>query len=100
LAEAECRNTTFLVDDWPIFWERAEGANVWDADGNRFLDMTSGFGVAGIGYGFTGVLGALGGAALSTHWGLQTVFWAAIPVALLALLCAVGLLRASRRHAS
>jgi 4-aminobutyrate aminotransferase-like enzyme len=54
LAEVECRNTTFLVDDWPVFWERAEGANVWDADGNRFLDMTSGFGVAGIGYGFTG----------------------------------------------
>jgi PPP family 3-phenylpropionic acid transporter len=53
-----------------------------------------------IGYGFTGVLGALGGAALSTHWGLQTVFMAAIPVALLALLCAVGLLRASRRHAN
>jgi PPP family 3-phenylpropionic acid transporter len=51
-----------------------------------------------IGYGFTGVLGALGGAALSTHWGLQTVFMAAIPVALLALLCAVGLLRASRQQ--
>ena len=50
-----------------------------------------------IGYGFTGVLGALGGAALSTHWDLQTVFMAAIPVALLALLCAVGLLRASRQ---
>ena len=49
-----------------------------------------------IGYGFTGVLGALGGAALSTHWGLQTVFIAAIPVAVLALLCAVGLLRVSR----
>jgi PPP family 3-phenylpropionic acid transporter len=49
-----------------------------------------------IGYGFTGVLGALGGAALSTHWDLQTVFMAAIPVALLAFLCAVGLLRASR----
>ncbi|MFK7850423.1 MAG: aspartate aminotransferase family protein [Akkermansiaceae bacterium] len=54
LGEVECRNTTFLVDDWPIFWERAEGANVWDVDGNRFLDMTSGFGVAGLGYGFTG----------------------------------------------
>lgn len=54
LAEVECRNTTLLVDDWPIFWERAEGANVWDVDGNRFLDMTSGFGVAGLGYGFTG----------------------------------------------
>jgi 4-aminobutyrate aminotransferase-like enzyme len=54
LGEVECRNTTFLCDDWPIFWERAEGVNVWDVDGNRFLDMTSGFGVAGLGYGFTG----------------------------------------------
>ena len=54
LAEVECRDTTFLVNDWPVFWERAQGANVWDADGNRFLDMTSGFGVAGRGYGFTG----------------------------------------------
>ncbi len=54
LAEVECRNTTLLADDWPVFWERAEGVNVWDVDGNRFLDMTSGFGVAGIGYGFTG----------------------------------------------
>lgn len=54
LAEVECRNTTYLADDWPVFWERAEGVNVWDVDGNRFLDMTSGFGVAGLGYGFTG----------------------------------------------
>jgi 4-aminobutyrate aminotransferase-like enzyme len=54
LAQTECRNTTFLANDWPVFWERSQGANVWDADGNRFLDMTSGFGVAGIGYGFNG----------------------------------------------
>jgi len=54
LGEVECRNTTYLGDDWPIFWEKAEGVNVWDVDGNRFLDMTSGFGVAGMGYGFTG----------------------------------------------
>jgi len=54
LGEVECRNTTYLGDDWPVFWERAEGVNVWDVDGNRFLDMTSGFGVAGLGYGFTG----------------------------------------------
>lgn len=53
LGEVECQNTTFLAADWPIFWERAEGVNVWDVDGNRFLDMTSGFGVAGLGYGFT-----------------------------------------------
>jgi len=44
-----------------------------------------------IGYGFTGVTGALGGAALSTRFGLQQVFVMARPVALLALLCAVKL---------
>ena len=51
-----------------------------------------------IGYGFTGVLGALGGAALSTRLGLQTVFWVAIPVALLGLLCALMLRSASQHH--
>ncbi len=54
LRSVECRNTTLLEADWPIFWERSAGANVWDVDGNRFLDMTAGFGVAGLGYGFTG----------------------------------------------
>jgi PPP family 3-phenylpropionic acid transporter len=44
-----------------------------------------------IGYGFTGVVGALGGAALSTHFGLQQVFVFAMPAAVLALLCAMQL---------
>jgi len=44
-----------------------------------------------IGYGFTGVIGALGGAALSTRFGLQQVFVIAMPVALAALLCALRL---------
>lgn len=52
LKNVECRNTTFTSPDWPIFWERAEGGNVWDADGNRFLDFTSAFGVATLGHGF------------------------------------------------
>ncbi len=50
LRRVESRNVTFTADDWPIFWERAEGANVWDADGNRFLDLTSAFGVAATGH--------------------------------------------------
>jgi 4-aminobutyrate aminotransferase-like enzyme len=50
LRRFESRNVTFVGDGWPIFWERAEGANVWDADGNRFLDLTSAFGVAGLGH--------------------------------------------------
>jgi PPP family 3-phenylpropionic acid transporter len=44
-----------------------------------------------IGYGFTGVIGALGGAALSTRFGLQQVFVMAMPVSLTALVCALRL---------
>jgi Aminotransferase class-III len=42
----ECPDTTYLADDFPVFWERAAGANVWDADGNRYVDLTGAFGVA------------------------------------------------------
>jgi PPP family 3-phenylpropionic acid transporter len=51
-----------------------------------------------IGYGFTGVLGAMGGAAISTRMGLQSVFWAAMPISLLGLLCAFMLRRAAMHH--
>lgn len=53
LTRTECRNTTFCSADWPIFWERAAAGNVWDADGNRYLDLTSAFGVATLGHGAT-----------------------------------------------
>ena len=46
----ESRNVTYVSPGFPVFWERAHDANVWDADGNRFLDLTSGFGVASLGY--------------------------------------------------
>lgn len=34
----------------PIVWAAARGANVWDVDGNRFVDLTAAFGVALIGH--------------------------------------------------
>ncbi len=34
----------------PILWETARGANVVDVDGNRYIDLTSGFGVAAAGH--------------------------------------------------
>jgi 4-aminobutyrate aminotransferase-like enzyme len=46
----ESRNVTYVSPGFPVFWERAHGPNVWDVDGNRLLDLTSGFGVAGLGY--------------------------------------------------
>jgi 4-aminobutyrate aminotransferase-like enzyme len=33
-----------------LVWAQARGANVLDVDGNRYLDLTSGFGVASIGH--------------------------------------------------
>lgn len=50
LRRYESRNVTYLAEDFPVFWQRAEGTNVWDADGNRFLDLTSAFGVSGLGH--------------------------------------------------
>jgi len=38
------------VDSDPIVWARAKGAVVEDLDGNRFLDLTSGFGAASLGH--------------------------------------------------
>jgi PPP family 3-phenylpropionic acid transporter len=51
-----------------------------------------------VGYGFTGVIGALGGAALSTHFGLQQVFVLAIPVSAVALFCALQLRAEANRQ--
>src|SRR6185369_8456958 len=52
LRRFESRNVTFIEPDgsWPIVWERARGAQVWDADGNEYLDMTAAFGVAAAGH--------------------------------------------------
>jgi 4-aminobutyrate aminotransferase-like enzyme len=33
-----------------LFWEEAEGAHVRDVDGNLYIDLTSGFGVAAVGH--------------------------------------------------
>lgn len=60
LRQHESRNVTFLDASWPVFWESAEGCQVWDADGNRFLDFTSAFGVAGLGHRNPEVVAAMG----------------------------------------
>lgn len=50
LQDFECQNVTYIDEGFPIFWERAQGSNVWDVDGNRYLDLTAAFGVAGLGH--------------------------------------------------
>ena len=51
LRRTESRNVTYLADDFPVFWDEARGANVRDADGNVYLDLTGAFGVALLGHG-------------------------------------------------
>jgi 4-aminobutyrate aminotransferase len=35
---------------WQLFADRAQGAYIWDTDGNRYLDFTSGIGVTNTGH--------------------------------------------------
>ena len=53
IAEAEAPGINTLTsapDAASLFWEEAEGAQVRDVDGNLYIDLTSGFGVAAIGH--------------------------------------------------
>ncbi len=59
LRKVESRNVTWLGPDFPVFWEEARGANVRDADGNVFVDLTAAFGVALLGHGNADVQAAV-----------------------------------------
>src|SRR5512143_573217 len=52
LRDYESRNVVFIEADgsWPIVWDRAKGAHVWDSDGKKYLDLTAAFGVAAAGH--------------------------------------------------
>ena len=49
-AEAPGINTLSGTGAVSLFWEEAEGAHVRDVDGNLYIDLTSGFGVAAVGH--------------------------------------------------
>jgi 4-aminobutyrate aminotransferase/(S)-3-amino-2-methylpropionate transaminase len=59
LGRVESRNVTCLEPEPPIFWARAHASNVWDADGNRFVDLGAGFGVTNVGHGHPRVVEAV-----------------------------------------
>lgn len=49
-----------------------------------------------VAYGLPGLLGGVAGGMLSSHWGLVSVFWISVPMALLSLLAAWGAWRRDR----
>ena len=88
LRAVESRNVTCLAPEAPIFWERAAGANVWDADGNRFLDLGGAFAVANVGHAHPRVVRALADQAERLLHAMGDVHPAAPKVALLEALAA------------
>ncbi len=45
------RSEMFLPDKWPSYFKKAKGVEVWDLDGNKFIDMAyMGIGACPLGY--------------------------------------------------
>ncbi len=88
LGAVESRNVTCLVPEPPICWERAAGANVWDADGNRFIDLGGGFGVANAGHSHPRVVAAVAEQSARLMHAMGDVHPPAVKVALLEALVA------------
>ena len=45
------RPEMFLPEQWPSYYSKASGAELWDLDGNRYIDMSySGIGACILGY--------------------------------------------------
>ena len=51
------------VRDYPFVMDRGRGAEVWDVDGNRFVDFASGIAVCSTGHGHPDVVAAIKAAA-------------------------------------
>jgi 4-aminobutyrate aminotransferase-like enzyme len=90
LRSVESRNVTFVEDDWPIFWEQAAGANVRDADGNVYVDLTGGFGVALLGHAHPAITAALAAQAAWLVHGMGDVHPPTVKVSLLERLAALA----------
>lgn len=83
LTRVESRDVTYVGPGFPIFWEEARGSNVWDVDGNRYVDLTAGFGVAAPGHRHPAVVEAIREQAASLTHGMGDVHPPAVKVELL-----------------
>jgi 4-aminobutyrate aminotransferase-like enzyme len=89
LARYEAPGVTYLGDDYPVFWESASGALVTDVDGNRYLDLTSAFGVAATGHTNAHVATAIAQQAQRLVHGMGDVHPTEVRTRLLARLAAI-----------
>lgn len=61
IIQTETRHTSGLYTKQPIVFVRGQGALLWDADGNEYLDCNSGHGVANLGHAHPKVAAAIAG---------------------------------------
>ena len=88
LARLEAPGVNTVGGGAALLWEEARGANVLDVDGNRYVDLTSGFGVALIGHRHPTVVAAVRRQAALLLHGLGDVHAHPARVALAAALAA------------
>ena len=50
LRRFECPQITYVGGSFPVFFKKAQGLNITDVDGNRYIDLTSAFAVTSIGH--------------------------------------------------
>jgi len=83
LRAVESRNVTFVSEDFPVFWESAEGARVIDVDGREYVDLTAAFAVAATGHRHPAVVRAVREQAGRLIHGMGDVHPPAVKVELL-----------------
>jgi 4-aminobutyrate aminotransferase-like enzyme len=83
LARVESPNITSLAPYPPIFWHEAWNANVADVDGNVFIDLTAGFGVAFAGHANADVSNGVAAQAARLPHAMGDVYPADVKVELL-----------------
>ena len=90
LRRFESPNVTYLADDFPVFWAEAAGANVRDADGNVYVDLTAAFAVSGAGHAHPRIVAAIREQAGRLIHGMGDVHPPAVKVELLRALAGVA----------
>lgn len=89
LRRFESRNVTYLGGNGPIFWRCASDAQVIDADGKVYVDLTAGFGVVNAGHSNPKVVAAIADQAARLTHAMGDIYPADVKAALLETLALV-----------
>jgi 4-aminobutyrate aminotransferase len=69
-----------MVREYPLVLDKASGMNLWDVDGNRYLDFTAGISVMNVGWNHPRVVRAINGQVAHLSHGAFLDFCSEIPV--------------------